>query len=110
MIGRSPCLIPKRRQHQSRKYLIDALMAAMERYFDSHTRRRFRDYDNLELKQILDAVGVWLLTDDGGLLCDAYHTTELDDTDCTRMFIMEKSRFPAWLAERGMGTQDIAGI
>ena len=32
-----------------------------------------RDYDNLELKQILDAVAVWLLTDNGGLLCDAYH-------------------------------------
>ena len=125
-----PCLIPKRRQQQSREYLIDALMAAMERYFDSHPHRwfrdcvvcfahiyhkdlperRVRDYDNLELKQILDAVGVWLLTDDGGLLCDAYQTTELDDKDCTRMFIMEKSRFPAWLAERGMGAKDIAGI
>ena len=62
----------------------------MERYFDAHTVRRFRDcvvcfahvchkdlpehrvwgYDNLELKQILDSVGVWLLTDDGGLLCN----------------------------------------
>ena len=125
-----PCLIPKRRQGQSREYLIDPLTAALEQYVKTHTVRRFRDcvvcfahvyhkdlperrvrdYDNLELKQILDAVGAWLLTDDGGLLCDAYHTTELDDTDCTRMFIMEKSRFPAWLAERGMGAQDIAGI
>lgn len=105
-------------------------MAAMVQYFDAHTHRRFRNcvacfchvyhkddpehrvwnYDNLELKQILDAVGVWLLTDDGGLLCDAYHTTELDDTDCARMFIMEKFRLPAWLAERGMGAQDIEGI
>lgn len=125
-----PCLIPKRRQRQSTEYLIDPLTAALEQYVKTHTVRRFRhcvvcfahvycrdlperrvrDYDNLEVKQFLDAVGAWLLTDDGGLLCDAYHTTELDDTDCTRMFIMEKSRFPAWLAERGMASQDVSGI
>ena len=63
-------------------------MAAMEQYVDAHTHRRFRNcvvcfchvyhkddpehrvwnYDNLELKQILDVVGVWLLMDDSGLL------------------------------------------
>ena len=125
-----PCLLPKRRQRQSTEYLIDPLTAALEQYVKSHAVQRFRhcvvcfshvycrdlperrvrDYDNLEIKQYLDAVGAYLLTDDGGLLCDAYHTTELGESDCTRMFIMEKSRFPAWLAERGMGAGDVAGL
>lgn len=125
-----PCLIPKRKQRQSTEYLTDPLTAALERYVQTHAVKRFRhcvvcfshvycrdlperrirDYDNLELKQFLDAVGAWLLTDDGGLLCDAYQTTELGEADCTRMFIMEKSRFPAWLAERGMGAEDVANL
>ena len=121
-----PCLLPKRRQSQSTEYLIDPLTAALEQYVKSHTVRRFRrcvvcfshtycrdlperrvrDYDNLEIKQYLDAVGAWLLIDDGGLFCDVYHTTELGETDCTRMFIMDMPRFPTWLAERGVRLQD----
>ena len=104
-----PCLIPKRRQARSTEFLTDPLTAALEQYVRTHAVKRFqycvicvshvycrclperriRDYDNLELKQFLDAVGAWLLTDDGGLLCDAYQTTELGEADCTRMFIME---------------------
>ena len=59
------------------------------------------------MKQYLDAVAAWLLIDDGGLLCDVHHTTELGEADCTRMFIMDSSRFPSWLAERGMKLQDV---
>lgn len=125
-----PCLIPKRKQRQSTEYLTDPLTAALEQYVRAHPvqryrhcvvcfshvycrdlpERRIRDYDNPELKQILDTVGVWLLTDDGGLLCDAYQTTELGEADCTRMFIMEKPRFPIWLTERGMGAGDVANL
>ena len=125
-----PCPLPKRRRSNSAEYLIDPLTAALEQYVRSHAVRRFRDcvvcfnhvydrelpgrrvrdYDNLEVKRYLDAVAAWLLTDDGGLLCDAYHTTELGETDCTRMYIMEKSRFPAWLKERGIGLEDAAEV
>lgn len=34
-----------------------------------------------------------------GLLCDAYNTAALGEKDCTRISVMEKKRFPAWLAE-----------
>lgn len=34
-----------------------------------------------------------------GLLCDAYNTAELGEQDCTMIFVMEKHRFPGWLAE-----------
>ena len=120
-----PCLLPKKKQWRSTEYLIDPLNAALEQYVKTHTIQRFRncvvcfshaysrdlperrvrDYDNLEVKQYMDAVATWLLIDDGGLLCDVYHTTELGDTDCTRMFIMDPAWFPTWLSERGLKPQ-----
>ncbi len=115
-----PCLLPKRQKRQSSEFLIDPIHAALNQYARSHPmpqfqhcvvcfshvycqeqpERRVRDYDNLELKQLLDVVASFIMVDDGGLLCDAYNTTELGDTDCTRISIMSQSRFPAWLEER----------
>ena len=62
--------------------------------------RRIRDYDILELKPILDTVSAYLMTSDAGLICNTYYTTELGDTDCLRMFIMDTDRYPPWYAER----------
>lgn len=123
-----PCLIPKRKQNRSTEYLIDPLTKALEQYVKTHTVQRFRncvvcfshvycrelpnrrvrDYDNLEVKEYLDAVAAWLLIDDGGRLCDVYHTTELGEADCTRMFIMGRAQFQIWLEERGFQLQDNA--
>jgi hypothetical protein len=69
--------------------------------------RRTRDYDNLELKQILDMVSAFVMTDDGGLLCDAYNTTELGTTDCTIISVMDKDSFPGWLAAREKSVKSI---
>ena len=62
--------------------------------------RRVRDYDNLQIKQLLDVIAAYIMEDDSGLLCDAYNTTELGETDCTRISIMSKDRFPEWIKER----------
>ena len=121
-----PGLMPKRTKRINTTFLTDPLYASLESYTRQHclphftqcvvcfshvfdkslSDRRVRDYDNLEVKQYLDAVAAWLLIDDGGLFCDVHHTTELGEADCTRMFIMDTSRFPAWLAERGLQLQD----
>lgn len=125
-----PCLLPKRKQRQSTEYLLDPFTAAMSQYAKSHPmpllqhcvicfshvycqdlpQRRVRDYDNLELKQFLDVAASFILTDDSGLLCDAYNTTELGETDCTRIFIMDSSCFPAWLEERQEALQSIMDL
>ena len=125
-----PALFPKRKLRSNTAFLHDPLNYALHEfvkeqnfplyrdcivcfiqvYDKSLSRKRIRDYDNLEIKQYLDAVAAWFLVDDGGLLCDAYQTTELGEADCTRMFIMEKPRFPAWLDERGIAPEDTAGI
>ena len=115
-----PGLMPKRKSRQGTEYLIDPLMAALEQYVRSHRvvrfphttvcfvlvydwnlpERRIRDYDNLELKQILDAAAAYLMYSDTGLLCDTYHSTELGEKDRMRMFIMDTKRYPQWYAER----------
>ena len=115
-----PGLMLKRRSTRGIEYLIDPLMAALERFVREHCvvrfphytvcfvmvydrslpQRRIRDYDNLELKAVLDAVAAFLMYSDGGMLCDAYHSTELGEIDCTRMFIMDSRLYPKWYEER----------
>ena len=115
-----PCLLPKRKQRRSTEFLIDPLYFTLSSYVCNHKvphfkdcvvcfahvydesmpSTRIRDYDNLELKQLLDVVSSFVMLDDSGLLCDAYNTTEWGTTDCTRMTIMSKERFPKWLKER----------
>lgn len=115
-----PCLIPKRKQRHSSEFLTDPLYFTLSQYADSHplpkyshcvvcfshiygrdlSIRRIRDYDNLELKQLLDVISSFIMEDDTGLLCDAYNTTELGETDCTRIYVMDKDRFFDWIKER----------
>lgn len=115
-----PGLMPKRKSTKGTAYLVDPLMAALERHVQKHgivrfphstvcfimvydralPEQRIRDYDNLELKVVLDAVAAFLMDSDGGLLCDAYHSTELGETDCTRVFVMDSRIYPQWYEER----------
>lgn len=117
---RLPRLLPKKKSRQSSLFLIDPVNAALAHYGKAHTLPRFRectvcishvhesdlpdwcllDYDNLQQKQILDVIALHVMADDSGLLCDAFNTTELGESDGTRIFIMEKDRFPEWLSER----------
>ena len=112
------------------EYLLDPFTAAMGQYTRDHPmprfqhcvicfshvycqdlpERRVRDYDNLELKRFLDVAASFILTDDSGLLCDAYNTTELGETDCTRISIMDSKYFPTWLAERQAALQSITDL
>ena len=112
-----PGLMPKRTKRVNTTFLTDPLYASLNTYVKTNdiprfrdcvvcfshifdqalSARRIRDYDNLECKQIIDTVAGFVLTDDSGLFCDAYHTTEFGERDCTVLTIMEKSRFPMWL-------------
>ena len=113
-----PGLLPKRKSWQGAEYLLDSLGAALSQYAGGHPlprfqhcviafshiydrnlpERRIRDYDNLELKQIQDVIAAFVLTDDTGALCDTYHTTVFGSEDQTCISIMDRERFPAWLA------------
>ena len=71
---------------------------------------RVRDYDNLELKQLLDVIATFVMEDDTGLLCDAYNMTEIGDSDCTRVSVMDKERFQGWLSDRENRLRSISDL
>ena len=124
-----PSLLPKRKRRKSNEFLLDPLYYALDVYCKEHRPERFqrcvicfshvydrsyplkrtRDYDNLEIKSVLDVIGSFLLTDDSGALCDIYHTTEVADTDCTKVSIMSPDQFPVWL-ERQKGLKSISNF
>lgn len=123
-----PGLIPKRRQRKNSEFLTDTLCATLNQYADSHPlpkfqhcvvcfshiydqnlpERRIRDYDNMELKQLLDVVAAFIMEDDSGILCDAYNTTELGESDCTCISIMKKERFFQWIEEHENSLKSIS--
>ena len=105
-----PCLLPKKSKKHSCEYLTDPIYYTLSKYAQTHTLPKFRhcvvcfshiysrelspnrvrDYDNLELKQLLDVIATFVMEDDTGLLCDAYNTTEIGDSDCTRVSVMDR--------------------
>ena len=94
-----PSLLPKRKQRQSTEFLIDPVCFS-HMYSRELPARRVRDYDNLELKQLLDVISTFIMADDSGLLCDAYNTTELGEQDCTCISVMDQKSFSEWLSKR----------
>lgn len=113
-----PGLLPKKKQ-RSAEYLTDPLSQALGQFVKDHPLSHFesciicfchiyavsggcgriRDYDNLEMKQILDVVCAYLMMDDNGFLCNVYNTTELGEEDVTKLFVMDQDMFPGWLEE-----------
>ena len=123
-----PRLLPKKKQSQSSLFLLDPLHAALDLYSREHPLPRFRecvvcishvydhelpdwrllDYDNLQQKQLMDTIALYVMLDDSGLLCDAYHTTELGEKNCTQVYIMDKNTFFSWLAQRKKSLRTIS--
>ena len=68
----------------------------------------FEENAAIKAGTVRDHTGCLCLSDDSGLLCDAYHTTELGDTDCTRISIMDSTRFSDWLKEREKALKTIS--
>ena len=113
-----PCLLPKRRQRQSTEFLLDPFTSALSDYAAHHTmpqfqhcvvcfshiyaqelpERRIRDYDNLELKAVIDVIATFCLADDTGALCDSFQTTRFGYSSSTVITVMPKNCFSAWLS------------
>lgn len=114
-----PGMMPKRKQSQSTEFLLDPLYYALNRFMDQQQHlprykecvvhfmqqydinlpsRRIRDYDNLELKQVLDIVTAFALVDDGGEICEVHNANSLGWEDRTIITIIKREDFPRWYA------------
>lgn len=125
-----PGLLPKRKVHTNAAFLHEPLNYVLQEYVKTNAlplyqdcivcfgqvydeklpTRRIRDYDNLEFKQILDTISPYVLTDDSGLFCDSYYTTELGKKDYTLVSIMRKSDFSQWLQSQKNHIETISEI
>lgn len=60
-------------------------------------KTRIRDHDNIEEKQVVDALGSFFLESDGGLYLDTYHTSRSGERDRTLLFLMKQEQFLEWI-------------
>ena len=114
---RLPALLPKKTRTEGFKFLQPTLHAALKQYAKQNGLPLFRectvcidhvydrclpvkavrDYDNLEMKEVLDIIALYCMTDDTGALCDQFQTTRFADSSCTIISVMQKEKFSAWL-------------
>mgnify|MGYP006873263099 FL=1 len=114
---RLPALLPKKTRTEGFKFLQPALHAALKQYAEQQNLPYFhactvciehiydrclpikavRDYDNLEMKEVLDIIALYCMTDDTGALCNQFQTTRFADSSYTIISVMQKENFSAWL-------------
>ena len=114
---RLPALLPKKTRTEGFKFLQPALHAALKQYAEQQNLPHFhactvciehiydrclpikavRDYDNLEMKEVLDIIALYCMTDDTGALCNQFQTTRFADSSYTIISVMQKENFSAWL-------------
>jgi len=115
-----PALLPNKKKPSNSEFICDPLHFALDEYFKTNSMeifgecvvafehiydeafpsRRICDYDNLELKSVLDTVSAFVMTDDGGKYCDVFHTTGYAGKDYTRISVMTKNKFKEWVKNR----------
>ena len=109
-----PALLPDTKKRDGCKFLLLPLQAALvqsgslphfsncvicvEHIYDHNLPiKAVRDYDNLELKAVIDVIATFCLTDDTGALCDSFQTTRFGYSSSTVITVMPKNCFSAWL-------------
>ena len=125
---RLPRLLSKKRQKSSAAFLLPPLQTALDGFCKTHPfplydrcvvcvehvydaalpHSQMRDYDNLQLKPVLDIVALYAMQDDSGLLCDLYQTSSLEFESCTRVTILPPEAFPHWLESHGNGAKALS--
>lgn len=81
-----------------------ATLCFQHMYDERLPKSRIRDHDNMEEKQVVDALGMFFLQSDGGLFLNTYHVSVISNQDRTVLFLMPQEWFPSWLQKENSGT------
>ena len=84
-------------QSGSLPHFSDCVICVEHIYDRNLPIKAVRDYDNLELKAVIDVIATFCLTDDTGALCDSFQTTRFGYSSSTVITVMPKNCFSAWL-------------
>ncbi len=115
-----PAILPNRSARDNSEYLMrplrnslirfqretsfprfeDCMICIVHCYDEALSKRRVRDYDNIETKRYLDVIEAVLLRGDTGLLTSVLQTSELTDTDCTEFYLMQPETLGQWAHAR----------
>lgn len=107
---RTPALPLKKRYHSNCSYIAEPLVCVLRQYSREHEIHRLRDaivtirhnylsdlpvryirdHDNIEVKKVLDVIGLYFLLEDNMAHCDLYYTAKPSDTYSTEIFIAPK--------------------
>ncbi len=102
-----PPLPLKERGYANYSYFVDPLLSCFEEYAEKNEIRKYdrcilcikhifpedtplrqlHDYDNLEVKKVLDAVSLFFLTDDNIRKCQVHHIGEVGESMRTEIWI-----------------------
>lgn len=88
------------REEQAVPYYQRAVACLYHEYGGEDSGQRIRDHDNIEAKQLIDALGIFFLRSDGGLNLDTYQTSGKGERNRTHLFLMEKELFPGWFEQK----------
>ena len=90
-------------QSGSLPHFSDCVICVEHIYDHNLPIKAVRDYDNLELKAVIDVIATFCLTDDTGALCDSFQTTRFGYSSSTVITVMPKNCFSAWLSTPKIG-------
>lgn len=116
---RMPMLLPKKESKASREYLNSWLYPALSDYFrkllvpmgrrcviiyrhvyaPDRAKSMYRDHDNIEIKQVTDAIAMFAVVDDSPGYCNNYHCSTRGTPSRTEVYVVPKDDFPKWLAQ-----------
>ena len=91
-------------QGESLPFYEKATICFQHMYDERLPKSRIRDHDNMEEKQVVDALGMFFLQSDGGLFLNTYHVSVISNQDRTVLFLMPQEWFPSWLQKENSGT------
>ena len=86
-----------------------ATLCFLHLYDEAQPKVRIRDHDNIEEKQVVDALGTFFLVSDSGQYLNTYHATFTGNRDRTLIFLMDQKVFPAWVHESEWVSKNQAG-
>ena len=86
--------------------MIQETAKTSERLTDDETLplARVRDHDNYEEKHVQDIITNFFLQSDSGLYTNTCHVTRMGEEDRTLLYVMDSSKFPAWISDFGKET------
>ena len=61
-------------------------------------------HDNYEEKHVQDIITNFFLRSDSGLYTNTCHVTRMGEEDRTLLYVMDSSKFPAWISDFGKET------